>query len=257
MIRTASLAFVVLWAAACGPEGEADLSGEDGLGDDVLLGEPSITSTEAGLGATASQVIFVNFNGPTVCNASNFAESSVTNHSWVICSHWGICGTNCLNFAAFTTNATERSTVVSKLRSEFSAFNVSVVTTRPASGPYTMLVVSPTSGPHHGVSELDCGNSNRNGIAFVYATGSSFYPSIGGGSPGVGIAKAAAHELGHSFGLGHRGTVSNPSADHMDVWSRGTGWTIGATSDSANCVGGTGHTQNAPALLRATLGTAP
>ncbi|MFL5319364.1 MAG: zinc-dependent metalloprotease family protein [Myxococcaceae bacterium] len=247
-----ALMLLPLLLAACAPA-EATIDDESGGSEeDVLdLGPQQSDSIESAL-VTGPQVVFVNFGGPTVCdNATDYAPHNKSN---IMCPFFGVCG-KCKDFAAYA--GSDKAAIVSTLKGYYSAYDVQVVTSRPSSGPYTMVVVSPTFGPHHGVAALDCGNHNRNGVAFVLRTADSFYTSIAGGNRAKGIAKAAAHELGHSFGLGHRGTVNSASTDHMDVWSRGSAWNTGPTSDSGNCVGGTGKTQNSDALLAAGLGRHP
>lgn len=107
--------------------------------------------------AGTPQVVFVNFGGPVICDAAG--EDSRTNRSFAVCGHFNKCG-GCFNFAAY---------------------KVDFTTTRPMSGDYTQLVISPSYASNHGVAALDCGNANRNGMAYVFRTADRFYTGIGGG----------------------------------------------------------------------------
>lgn len=187
------------------------LDGEEGSEDDVA---PAETSADTSSALSGPQTIYVNFTGPTIANCANPCSNAVTNHSYIVHYAWG---TASKNFAAYTDGA-GRSAIVSHLRSIFSKYDVTITTTRPASGPYTMVVITPTTWAHHGIAPLDCGNANKSDIAFVLDTGDSgFYPSY------AKIAQAAAHELGHSFGLAH---VKN-TADIMQWASSGTSFAGG------------------------------
>jgi hypothetical protein len=107
-----------------------------------------------------------------------------------------------------------------------------------------MVVISPTTGPHHGVAPQDCNNSNPNDIAFVYKIG---------GSTADTISRFAAHELGHSFGLAH----VLESSDIMQWASSGRAFRR-STLDKSDahwfgaCVDG--NVQDEPAMLTAALG---
>jgi hypothetical protein len=225
-------AIVALAIAGCGaPE---DVTPEQ---DAVEPGIVYETSAPPG-----PQVVFVNFNGLKVENCGNYCSDAPTNRSWVI-GH--MTGKASMDFAPFD-NLAERATILADLRTLYAAYDVTFVTTRPTSGPYTMVIISPSYMPHHGVAPLDCGNANRNDIAFVYRTGDTgFYTN------GHKIAQAAAHELGHSFGLAH---VVN--TDEIMEWAS-SGRHFGAseydrTHPSGKCF--SGSEQHAAAMLKASLG---
>lgn len=90
-----------------------------------------------------------------------------------------------------------RAAIMTGVRADFDPFGVTVTDTRPASGLYTMVVVSPRSGGGQtlGVSNVACGGANLAGIAFAFFGAS-------GGEPDK-IASTISHEAAHSLGLDH------------------------------------------------------
>jgi hypothetical protein len=191
------------------------------------------------------QVVFVNFGGPTIRHCSNYCSDATTNRSFAIGQAMK---RSSVNFEPYT-NAAGRRTILANLRAWFRPNHVTFTTTRPAQGPYTMLVISPTYWDHHGVAPLDCGNANRSDIAFVFRAGrSSFYTSA------TKIAQAAAHELGHSFGLSHV-----TGAGQIMQWAS-SGRAFGRSPydharPSGKCF--SGNVQDAPRMLRASVGPRP
>lgn len=227
------------------PEGEEE--GEEGhehdpAEDDVLVApdevENGIADSENALADGTPQVVYVNFDGPVIKNCGGYCSDAPTNRSWAIGAHFG---KSQIDFAPYT-NSAARTSVVMRLRDHFKRYKVDIVTKRPASGKYTMLVISPTTGPNHGVAPLNCNNSNRNDIAFVYKIGKASSPTM---------ARYAAHELGHSFGLSH----VKSKQDFMQWASSGTSWTK-STYDTAHPSGKcfSGNTQDAHALLVRNIG---
>jgi len=229
---------------------EIDSPADDGTVGDGTVGEigdeGDVLSVNADVdvdpvepvAAAGDQIVFVNFKGPTIHNCANYCSDALTNRSFVM----GAFGKSAVDFAPYT-DAVRRGAILRRLRALYAKYRVTFVTTRPASGPYTMLVISPTSSlPHHGVAPLDCGNADKSDIAFVY--------KIGGVSADL-IARFAAHELGHSFGLAHV-----VGGDQVMQWAS-SGAKFGASNydtghPSGKCFNGT--TQHAGAMLTATLG---
>jgi hypothetical protein len=228
----------------------ADDSAGEGLTDDATLIPPGTTVSIASAENTGPQVVYVNFAGPVIedCNdGSGYCDNSQTKESWIV-KDWGY---SSFDFAPYVDTA-GRDKIMSKLRTWYSPYDITFTSQRPASGPYTMIVISPSLiGPTYirGRAYINCGNGNPNSIAFVVR--------IGGSSIGY-IARAAAHELGHSIGLLH---VTNDS-DHMHYNSSGREW-LNSQYDSArspkNADGSpyrcnSEPTQNEPAILAANVG---
>ena len=109
-----------------------------------------------------------------------------------------------------------------------------------------MLVITPTYWAHHGVAPLDCGNTEPSDIGFVFQTGDrAFYPTP------AKIAQAAAHELGHTLGLAHV-TARTEAMQWASSGNRFGRSTYDSAHPSGKCF--SGNTQDAPAMLRATVG---
>jgi hypothetical protein len=206
--------------------------------------ETSNAQTE-GAGGGEPQIIFVNFDGALISDCDEECSDAPTDRSWAISEHFG---RDEMQFAPYTSSA-GKTAIVAAIASAYSPYNTSVTTMRPAEGPYTMVIVSPTPGPNHGVAPLDCLNTNPNDIAFVYNLGSSAHWS----APQQ-IARASVHELGHSFGLEH--VVAGD--DFMQWASTGNAFTV-STYDYAHPSGKdclSGDVQDAPTMLLTALGPA-
>jgi hypothetical protein len=204
---------------------------------DVLVGSGGASGDALSSGAT--QIVYVNFDGVHVEDCSNECSDARANQSWAVGAHFGGAA---IDFLPYTADADSRSTVLTGLRAAYASYNVEFTTTRPEAGDYTMVIVSASGGPNHGVAPLDCGNKNPDDIAFVYRTTNSSADLV---------AREAAHELGHSFGLAHVAS----RADFMQWASSGSAFTR-APYDTVHVSGKCfdGDTQDAPALLAENLG---
>ena len=228
----------LLFAPACAPGGEE-------AWDDTL--SPPRTGGLEGedQGPTATQIVYVNFDGATIGDCDHYCSDAPSDRSWAIGAHFGA---EEMTFAPYTSSQ-GRAVVVERLMAAYAPYDVAITTVRPDVGPYTMVVVSPTAGPNHGVAPLDCANANPNDIAFVYNLFSSKKWSVP-----QQIARSAAHELGHSFGLEH--VVG--SQDFMQWASSGDAFTA-SSYDHAHPSGGdclVDDAQDAPAVLLDALGPA-
>lgn len=210
-------------------------SGEPEWSDHVL--EEAIGTADMALQST--QIVYVNFGGGRIDDCSSYCSDASTNRSWAIGEVWK---TSFVTFLPYGGSSAARDTILATLRQAYAPYNVEFVTKRPAAAPYSMIMISASGGPHHGVAPLNCANTNPNDIAFVYRANET--------SAGF-TARAAVHELGHSFGLAH----VTSSADFMHWDSSGSTFTASAYDTghpSGKCFDGS--TQDASALLRAALG---
>jgi hypothetical protein len=230
-------------SVGCGSADDSSIETTDSEGEELVTGGGDDGQALAAANPTATQVVYVNFDGPTIHDCANYCSDAKTNRSWVV----GYLGHSKVDFAAYT-SARGKKTIMAALRAHFAAYDVSFTDKRPASGEYEMVIISPTTLPHHGIAPLDCGNTNRNDIAFVYKTNEGAGDSLAREEL---IGREAAHELGHSFGLTH---VDN-NADIMQWASSGSRFTIAKRDrvhNAGKCM--SGEIQNAPAMLKKVLG---
>lgn len=173
-------------------------------GDDIATTTTAGTSTDDG-GTTgdpldAAMVIFVNFDGIVLIGAetddATLDQSMLADDTGM---PWGAYGVG-----------PKRDEIMTALAGYFAPFDVGVTSTRPESGDYTMIVVTPTNpfgGGVGGISPLDCNNANPNNVGFVFG-------SIGDPFPAEVVAASIAHVVADSLGLEHTdsGDLTDPSA---------------------------------------------
>ena len=149
----------------------------------------------AGVRATAGaqpKVLFLNFNGVTLAWAAT--SDALANQTSV-----GSGGT----IPPFTG---DRQGVLSQVKAFFAAYDIQIVTSRPASGDYEMVVVGGDhsdighASPTWGVGPLDCGDVYGKGVGFVFSEEHQLpTPS----KLVYELATTVAHEAGHLLGLLH------------------------------------------------------
>ncbi len=175
-----------------------------GFGGDTVV-ERAPGGTQPAWPSAQGGTLFLDFGGELISQSST--DDATRNHS-VIAGNQFPPFNGAVNAPTVTQQEAEDA-VTDRLRSYYADFNLNVVTTRPSTGTYTMVVV----GGNHalagqpsgvaGVSPLDCTNSNPSNVVFDFSDDQT--PDYGGV---VAVAATAGHEAGHSFGLEH---TDNPA----------------------------------------------
>src|SRR5262249_47567232 len=133
-------------------------------------------------------ILYLNFDGAAI--QSGRCSDAPTNCSLV--NRTG--GT--FNFPPADLTSSAKQSIIDQVTAYYRDFNVEVVTTRPASGSYSMTMIGPGSAIHGvpgsaGVAPLDCGDLNPNDISFVFTNG----------EPGTNLEYAVAigQESAHAY----------------------------------------------------------
>ena len=126
------------------------------------------------------------------------------------------------NWPSVATGATTRGEVVGRVVRQvheiFLPYNVVVTTTRPASGPYTMVLIG--GSPRDigvdlnvaGLAYMDCGDQQKSNVVFAFSEAVR--------SSERGLATTIAQEAGHAFGLEHtaaRRDIMHPTIDPLQA----------------------------------------
>ncbi len=181
--------------------------------------DASSGGTDAPMTACASgRKLYLAFEGQTLTHAAT--DSTQNTAAWI--------GVTTANVPAFhpglTNRATEIQTIVDGVKSRLAGTPIEVVTTRPASGPYVMIVLGGTntivgSNYSYATSDHDCGDTVKNDVGWVSDTPSlSYVPDLIIGTVG--------------WGLGLQGT--NDPTDCMCAWANSCTSASGACTLSSS-----------------------
>lgn len=153
------------------------------------------------------RVVYLNFEGQTLTRGTS--DATINRASWIGRTD----GRTTVTAPRYRSNAADRdqqiASIVANIRAGLSQFPVTVVTDRPAQGPYVMIVfggVNTDLGTPYTIAtnELDCGDVNKSDVAWVSDTTTS--------------AKVDDYALGAiGFGLGLTATTS--ATDCMCGWA--------------------------------------
>ena len=173
------------------------------------------------MGFCGGQTLFVNFDDVTLSEGAE-PNAPANQTSLYPGFHPGFAAAT--QTFPFEEGAQER--ILSKIEEFFAPFQVTVTANRPAAGPYTMVVITSSTGPEGfptGRANFDCQNASPNdiGFAFVEAILQGYRTEVDGFEENLSgdvlastiaivsrqaensIASTAVHEAGHTLGLGH------------------------------------------------------
>jgi hypothetical protein len=113
------------------------------------------------------RVVYLNFEGQTLTDAAT-SDATQNRASWMTIPT----GTAPRYKTAAADRDQQIQAIVTGVRSQLSSFPITVVTTRPATGPYVMIVYGGTRdlvGSNYGaaVNELDCGDAQKSDVAWI------------------------------------------------------------------------------------------
>jgi len=170
---------------------------------------PDASTIDAPPACSNGRVVYLNFDGVTLAQA-NASDAPTNTAAWL--------GVASVAIPPFQQNATNRagliSQVTSKVTSGLSQFPITVVSTRPATAPFVMIVFGGTPALVNtrfidAVMTLDCGDVVKSDVGIVFDNWSP-----------MTTQKAADYAIGAvAYGLGLTGT--HDTADCMCGWNNG------------------------------------
>lgn len=219
------LALVALLAgceAALGPGGESsnatpDASGGGGGGGSSQSPDAAVAPVDAPPACANNRKVFLNFDGVTLSQGSP-SDATQNRVSWMTKATATV--------APYRASSAERAIMATNIRARLSGTPFEVVTNRPASGPYVMIVFGGTNTvvgtPYtYATNAHDCGDAVKNDVGWVADLQEipfSFAEDLAVGAIG--------------WGLGLDGTTD--TADCMCGWANGCSSAAGACSLSSS-----------------------
>jgi hypothetical protein len=202
MARSSVLVAALLAATIAGPGGGAAHAGAD-RGVDYVVVEPRASLFHAG-----PDILFLD-RCPTGCTVTAGDDDAARGTSSIVGRN-DVPATVSLTPFAWGDDVWDQ--VVACVRTTYAPYDVTVVSERPAAGPYVRVLVAgePSSlrlaGNTLGVAPLtaDC-SAQTSAIAFDFAN-----VHAGGVEQALDICATAAHEAGHIYGLDHELDCKDP-----------------------------------------------
>jgi len=150
------------------------------------------------------RVVYLSFEGETLTDAA-VSDATQNRASWMTIAQ----GTAPPYRAGANNRNQQIKAITEGVRAQLSSFPVTVVTQRPAAGPYVMIVFGGTAsqvGSKYGgsVNELDCGDAQKSDVAWI----------SDGVSPTQRVVNFAVGAIGFGLGL----TATTDPLDCMCGW---------------------------------------
>jgi len=267
MIGGCMIGWLLVGCEPLPPDAAGDPGESRSLEDDFVLDPASADrvgrfeqAVTSGDGPNGAHVLFLNFDGATITKASDnpaLNRSFIPNGSTTVIPSF-----DDTRFAQVYTRADAINKVVDYANGFYANYNVMIVTTRPASGRYTMMMVGGTAtlvgsgGSVVGIAPLDCGNQTEGNVGFAFAASLITSNRTTKSSADTALRELAltiVHEAGHSYGLEH----VNNQADIMypSVSTGQTGFLGVSTVSQTPRSCGSGTTQDTAGTLASNLGT--
>ncbi len=159
------------------------------------------------------RVVYLSFEGETLTQATT-TDSTQNHAAWI-----GVATATVPAFHPGLTNrATAIQTIVDGVKSRLSPTPIQVVTTRPAAGPYVMVVLGGAntdvgSQYTYATSDHDCGDTVKNDVAWVSdAPSLSYVPDLIVGAIGWGLGLQGTSDTGDCMCGWANSCSSNPGA---------------------------------------------
>lgn len=188
----------------------SDAAGSQPAGDGSNAGTPDAPAV-CGNG----RVVYLNFDGVTLTDATQ-SDATQNRASWMV----EATGTAPPYREGDADRATKIAAIVAGVRAQLSTIPVTVVTARPATGPYVMVVYGGDADDVHArfggaVNELDCGDQVKSDVAWISDNVGSTQRAINFtvGAIGFGIGLSATEDpAGCMCGWDNACTSTNAAA---------------------------------------------
>jgi hypothetical protein len=196
-----------LLAAGCGVQidgGGTNNGPPDGSTNPMI--DASIPGVDAAPRCANGRSIYLNFEGQTLIDGPS--DATTNRASWMTITQ----GTAPRYKSGAADRAQQIQVIVDGVKAQLAGFPIDVVTTRPATGPYVMIVYGGTStqvGSNYGgaVNELDCGDQRKSDVAWM----------SDGVSPPQRVINFTIGAIGFGLGL----TATNDPQGCMCQWDNG------------------------------------
>jgi len=215
-----------------GDDGVQEVDGGQQNNIDAMMASPDVAMIDAAPVCVLAQSVYLNFDGQALARATA-SDATQNQAAWMNKAN----GTAPAFRAGSGNRANDITQITNGITTGLTGLGVTVVTTRPATGPYMMVVFggaqeqvgSDFSGA---VQKLDCGNLVQSDVAW-----------IGDGvTPNQRVINFALGAIGFGVGL----TATNDSNDCMCGWANGCQQTTNACSLSATINRDNGAQQTCP-----------